>query len=207
MNYWKHKNYFLLNCTDIDVNFDYTIMKDFYLWFIKTPIQLFDFNYNQQLTFEWESITIFIQKNKIEKINLLKASTGSYLFIPLDIIGSISCLGLREILSLNDTNKQFADLSFQHQFDNNGLIIPMRYSNRISIELGDDDSNRLNQYIDIYRIFKEKHLEPTIKNLSIIFEIKKHFLMIFVVLNLDTLIITQQKCESIQCQGFWIVQT
>ena len=169
------KSLFLLNCADIDVNFDNKIVKDFYLRFIKTPIQLFDFNYNQQLTFELESIKIFIQKNKIKKINLLKANTGNFLFIPLDTIGSIYCSGLKEILRLNDTNKQFADLGFQHQFDNNGLIIHMRYSNRIFIELGDDDSNRLNQYIDIYRIFKEKHLEPTIKNLNIIFEIIKTF--------------------------------
>ena len=139
------KTFLLLNCTDIDVNFDNTIVKDFYLRFIKTPIQLFDFNYNQQLTFEWKSIKIFIQKNKIEKINLLKTNKRNFLFIPSDTISSISCSGFREILSADDTNKQFADFDFQHQLDTDGFIVPMRYSSKISIKLDGNNLDYLNR--------------------------------------------------------------
>ena len=144
-NFENIKTFFLLNCTDIDVNFDNTIVKDFYLWFIKIPIQFLDANSEQRLTFEWESITIFIQKNKIEKINLLKTNKRNFLFIPSDTISSISCSGFREILSADNINKQFASLWFEHQLDTDGFIVPMRYSSRISIKLDGNNLDYLNR--------------------------------------------------------------
>ena len=49
----------------------------------------------------------------------------------------------------------------------------MRYSNKIFIELGDDDLDCLNQYKNISKIFKEKQIKPIIKNLNSLLKIKK----------------------------------
>ena len=66
----------------------------------------------------------------------------------------------------------FANLSVKNQFENTGLIISMGYSNRIFIELGDDDLDYLNQYKDMNQIFKEIHIELTINSLDRLLEIK-----------------------------------
>ena len=177
------KDLALLNCTNVDLQFSVIRETNIYFWFINTPIQLFDSQSAWISTFQWESIKIFLEKHEdkfeeedekygIKKVKLLKANTGNFLFIPLDSISSLSISRFREILSVDDINKQFADLRVQHQFKENGLIIPMGYSNRIFIDLN-DDLDYLNEYKDINTIFKENHIELTIKSLGRLLEIKK----------------------------------
>ena len=177
------KDLTLLNCANVDLNFYFMIKINIYLLFINTPIQLFDSKSDQIFTFQWESIKIFLERHEnkfiyktkktgIEEVKLLKTNTGNFLFIPLDSISSLSISRFREILSVDDINKQFADLRVQHQFKENGLIIPMGYSNRIFIDLN-DDLDYLNEYKDINTIFKENHIEITIKSLGRLLEIKK----------------------------------
>ena len=174
----------LLNCTNFDTNFDTTIKIDCYIWFKNTPIQLFDSNSGQMFIFEWESIKINIannefddeyelKKNSIGKVKLLKTNTGNFLFIPLNTIRQIEYLGFREISRADDFKKQFADLGVQHQFKEDGLIIPMGYSNRIFIKHDDDDLDYLKQYKDIYKAFKEKQIELTINDLGRLHKISK----------------------------------
>ena len=91
----------------------------------------------------------------------------------MDIIGNLSYSRFREILSVDVINKQFADLRVQHQFKENGLIIPMGYSNRIFIYLKDKNLNYLNQYKDINKIFNEKQIELIINNFGRLLEIKQ----------------------------------
>ena len=178
------KDLTFLNCANVDLIFCYMIKTDIYLLFINTPIQLFDSKSARISTFQWESIKIFLEKqgNKfkeedekygIKKVKLFKTNTGNFLFIPLDTISSLSCSKFREILSVDDINKQFAALRVQHQFKENGLIIPMGYSNRVFIDLKDDDLDYLNEYKDINTIFKENHIELTIKSLGRLLEIKQ----------------------------------
>ena len=163
----------LLNCTIIDAFYSSSLWMIYSnIWFINTPIQLFDSKSYQSMTFEWESIKISIEKNKIENVKLLKTKTGNFIFIPFDIIYHISYLGFRKILSEVDISKLFANLSVKNQFENTGLIISMGYSNRIFIELGDDDLDYLNQYKDMNQIFKEIHIELTINSLDRLLEIK-----------------------------------
>ena len=121
----------------------------FEIWFINTPIHLIDFNSEQRLAFEWESIKFFIKINKIKDVNLLKTNSGNFLFIPLNTISRILCSGFREISSEQDINKKFAKLDAQHQFKDDGFVVPMRYSNRIFINLDDKDLNFLSQIKDI----------------------------------------------------------
>ena len=171
----------MLNWANVDIDFGVTINEDIYFWFVNTPIQLFDSNSDQMFIFEWESIRIFIEKddkdefeiNGIEEVKLLKTNTGNFLFIPLDTIHQIEYLGFREISRADNINKQFADLCVQHQFKEDRLIIPMGYSNRIFIQLEDENLDYLNQCKDIYKIFKEKQIEPTIRSLGTLLEIKK----------------------------------
>ena len=131
------------------------------------------------LTFESELINLsFIEedgyeKNRIEEVKLLKANNGNFLFIPLDTILYISCSGFKEILNVDDISKQFADLSVQYQLQDSGLIIPMGYSNKMFIKIDDDNLDSLNQYKDIYQMFKEKHIELKISNFRRLLEIKK----------------------------------
>ena len=125
------------------------------------------------LTFEWKSIKIFIMENKIKKLKLIKTCTDYYLIIPLETIGRIIYSGFREILNSYDINKQFDYLSAQHQFNTDEFIVPIGYSNRINIELYDASLNYLTQMDDIFRIFKEKHINLTINNLSKLHEINK----------------------------------
>ena len=183
----KIKALTLLNCENIYLNFCYKIKANIYFWFINTPIQLFDSKSDQIFTFEWESIKIFIEKyeyeedeykyedekNGIEEVKFLNTSTGNFLFIPLDTIGSLSYLRFREILSKDDISKQFADLRVQHQFKENGLIIPMGYSNLIFIGLNDKNLDYLNQYKDINKIFNHKQIELIINNFGRLLEIKQ----------------------------------
>ena len=173
----------LLNWANINLNFGISIKINIYLWFVNTPIQLFDSQSEQMLTFEWESIKILIEKddfekdedekNGIEEVKLFKTKTGNFLFIPLATIYHISCSGFREILREDDINEQFVDLGVHLQFKVNGLIIPMGYSNRIFIMLDDYRLDYLNIYKDINKIFKEKHIELKIGNLYRLLEIKK----------------------------------
>ena len=174
----------LINCANFNTKFDTKIKIDCYILFENTPIQLFDSNSGQMFIFEWESIKIFIEinefddeyelkKNSIGKVKLLKTNTGNFLFIPLNTILQIQYLGFREILKADDINKQFADLGVQHQLKENGLIIPMGYSNRIFIDLNDTNLDYLNQYKNIYKIFKEKQIELTINDLGRLLEISK----------------------------------
>ena len=180
------KSLSLLNYENVDLNVCFMIKANIYFWFINTPIQHFDSKSGQIFTFQWESIKIFIEKyedeesvsyedekNGIEKVKLLKTNSGNFLFIPLDIIGNLSYSRFREILNVDDINKQFSDLRVQHQFKENGLIIPMGYSNRIFIYLKDKNLNYLNQYKDINKIFNEKQIELIINNFGRLLEIKQ----------------------------------
>ena len=81
----------------------------------------------------------------MENINLLKTNKRNFLFIPSDKIISISCSGFREILSADYINKQFANLSVQHEFEDSGLIIPIEYSNKMFAELDEYELGILNQ--------------------------------------------------------------
>ena len=174
INFENIKTFILFNCMKIEANaWCYKDIENSYLWFIKNPIQLFDSKSDQRLTFEWESIKFFIFKNKIEKIKPFKTNTGNFLFIPLDVFWQISCSGFREILSVDDINKQFGDLDFQHQFKDNGFIIPAGYSNRIFVNLNDADLDCLSQYKDIIQLFKDKKIDLTIENLGILLETNK----------------------------------
>ena len=174
----------LLNCANVDINFGVLINENIYFWFENTPIKLFNSNSNQMFIFEWQSIKIFIEiskfadeyddeKNGIEEVKLLKTNTGNFLFIPLNTILQIEYLGFKEILKTVNINKQFSDLGVQHKFKENGLIIPMGYSNKIFIWLYDDNLYYLNQCKDIYKIFKEKQIKLTIKSLDRFFEINE----------------------------------
>ena len=182
----------LFNSTNIDVNFKDNIMKGFSFWFVKTPIQLFDFDHNQSLAFEWESIEIFIEKDKIENVKLFKTNNSNFLFIPLDTIGGISCSGFREIFSSNEIIKQFADLGAQHKFEDSGLIVPTRYSKRIFILLDESELDFLKQIKYINKIFKEKDIKLATWRFESWLEIKKKsFLKIFIVLIFITLIMVE----------------
>ena len=174
INFENIKTFILLNCMKIEANtWCYKDIENSYLWFIKTPIQLFDSISMQRLVFKWESIKFFIFKNKIEKIKLFKTNTGNFLFIPLDVIWKITCSRFREILSVDDINKQFADFNFQLQFKDDGFIIHVGYSNRIFINLNDSYLDYLNQYKDIIQIFKDKQIDLTIENLGRLLETNK----------------------------------
>ena len=108
INFENIKTLVLLNCRKIEVNArNYKFIINSYLWFIQTPIQLFDSKSEQRMTFQWESIKFFIFKYKITGIKLLKTKTGNFLFIPFDTIWQISCSGFREILNADEINKQF----------------------------------------------------------------------------------------------------
>ena len=178
MNCWKHQITFFVKLSKYDINFDITIKINIYLWFKSTLIQLFDFNSYQMFTFEWESIKFLIDKyefieNWIEEVRLLKTNTGNFLFIPLSIIKYISYSRFREVLNVDDINKQFADLGVQHKFKQSGLIIPMSYSSKIFIKHEDDDLYYLNQCKDICQVFKEKQIELKIWNLDRLLKINK----------------------------------
>ena len=163
----------LLNWTNIDAYFSQKEILNLNFWFIKTPIQLFDSQSGRMWTYKWESIKFFIEKDKIEKIKLLKVHTENFLFIPLDTIARILCSGFSEISSAEDINKKFAD--FDHQFDIDGFVVPMEYFNKIFFELDYFNLEVLNQYKNINNIFKEKHIGITIGNLGRLLEINKLF--------------------------------
>ena len=91
----------------------------------------------------------------------------------MDSIKRISYLGFTEILCSNHTKKEFADLGAQHQSNTDGFIVPMRFSNRVFIELGDVELDYLNQMKDINQTFNEKHIELNIKSLGRLHEINK----------------------------------
>ena len=209
----------LLNWANVEINFGIMINEDIYLWFENTPIRLYDFNSDQMFIFEWQSIKIFIEineyydeyddeKNGIEEVKLLKTNTGNFLFIPMDTIHQIEYLGFREISRADDINKQFTDLSVQNQLKENGLIIPMGYSNRIFIKLEDKNLDYLNQYKDIYKIFKEKQIEPTIRSLGRLLEINESFPDNFTRINFeycnrDRLIIDEYSISEIMDDLDW----
>ena len=142
----------LVNCTNINIKFNIKTMLSFHFWFINTPILLVDSNSDQRRTYEWESIKFIIFQNKIKNLKLIKANNENFLFIKLDTIKYILFSGFREILSAYDVNKQFPKLVVKHQFKGNGFVVPMRYSNKIFIELGDDDLDHFYQIKDIYKI-------------------------------------------------------
>ena len=206
----------LLNCANVDINFGDSTNEDIYLWFANTPIQHFDSNSDQMFIFEWESIKIFIErrfksefeKNGIEKVKLLKTNTDNFLFIPLNTIHRIDYLGFREILKIVNINKQFADLGVQHQLKENGLIIPMGYSNRIFIWLYDNNLCYLNQYKDIYKVFKEKQIELKINKLDRLLKINELFPDDFTRINFeyynqDKLIIEEYSISEIMDDLDW----
>ena len=166
----------LINCISIDAFFNnFLWMTNSYLWFRNTPIQLLDSKFYQMLTFEWESIKFFVENDQIEKIILLKTNSDNFLFIPLDIVKCISCSGFREILSADDINKQFADLGFELQFKEDGFVVPMEYSNRIIVNFDDSGLDYLNQFKDINKVFKAKHIKLRIENWDRLLEINKLF--------------------------------
>ena len=186
----------LINWANVNLRFSYYNNENISFWFVNTPIQLYDSNSDQMLTFEWESIKFsFIEKyvsvelyinwegesnenefkeNKIEEVKLLKTNTGNFLFIPLDTIGSISYSRLWEISRADDISKQFADLYIEHRFYDDGFVVPLRYSNKILIKPNDEElGNCLNQCKYIHHIFKQKHWEIKIKSLDRLPEINK----------------------------------
>ena len=164
----------LLNCINIDTCFiNYLSNMHSHIWFINTPIQLFDSFSDQRLTFEWESIKFFIESNKIESVKLLNINTGKLLFIPLNTIGRIVYSGFKEILSENYINKQFSDLDVEHQFDTNGFILPVWYLYKTFIKLDDNELRFLNQFKDIIQISKEKYIKLSICNLDKLLKINK----------------------------------
>ena len=133
----------LLNWINIDAHFGRKEILKFNLWFIKTPIQLFDSQSGQMWTYKWESLKFLIGKNDIKKVKLLKAHTENFLFIPLDTIGQILCSGFNEISNAEEINKKFAD--FDNQFDIDGFVVPMGYFNKIFSELDYLELKVLNQ--------------------------------------------------------------
>ena len=150
----------LLNWTNVDLRYsDNKINEDIYLWFINTPIKLFDSNSDQLFIFEWESINFIFEKDELKKnifenngfdhVELFKTNTSNFLFIPLSIIGSLSYSRFREILNVDDINKQFDDMGFKHEFNTNGLVVPMGYSNGKFNELYDADTDWLSQIKNI----------------------------------------------------------
>ena len=164
----------LLNCTNIEakVKCNRNIISS-YLWFIKTPIQLFDFKSDQRQTFEWESIKFYICKNKINKVKLVKANTGNYLFIPLYTIRRFFSSGFREIRSADNISQQFAEMEFEHEINTDWFIVPLWYSNRASINISYIYLDCLTQIVYIYRTFKQKHIQITTGNLGWLLKIKK----------------------------------
>ena len=198
----------LLNWMNILAKFDYIFTTNSYFWFENTPIQLFDSQSSQMLAFEWKSIKFFIEESKTKKIKLLKTCTDYYLIIPLKTIGRIMYSGFREILSTHDINKQFAYLSAQYQFDTDEFIVPMRYSNRIFIEFNDVYLDYLTQMGDIFRIFKEKHINLTIKSLNKLLEINQLLPDDFLCINFtyhdpDTLKIAEDSISEIIDNPDW----
>ena len=208
----------LINCANVYLeNYGISININIYLWFENTPIQLFDSDSDQMFIFEWESIKILIEKDededefekdRIEEVKLLKTNTDNFLFIPLDTIHQIEFLGFREISRADDINRQFADLDVQHQFKENGLIIPIGYSNRIFIQLYDGKLDYLNKYKDIYKIFKEKQIELKINKLDRLLKINESFPDDFTRINFeyynhDKLIIEEYSISEIMDDLDW----
>ena len=76
-------------------------------------------------------------------------------------------------LNYYNINKQFVDLGVKHKFKDDGLIIPMVYSNRIFFKLDYFQLELLNQFKDINQAFKEKHNELKVKNLGRLLEINQ----------------------------------
>ena len=140
----------LLNWADIGSVFERK--KNIEFSFKNTPIKLFDFQSDQMLTFEWESIKFFIQKSNIAKIKLFNKRNSNLLFIPLKLIDSIFYSGFTEILSTTDIKEKSADLGFKHHVNIDGFVVPMGYSNRISVELSDSELDFLNQIKHILNI-------------------------------------------------------
>ena len=85
----------------------------------------------------------------------------------------ISSSRFKEILSSHNIKKQLSDLGFEHKFNTDWLFVPLGCSNRLFIDFGNDNLDYLNQYKDIIKIFKEKHIELTINNFGRLIEIKK----------------------------------
>ena len=163
----------LLNYTNIDVELGYQSYTNSYLWFINTPVQLFDTNSSQRLIIEWQSIKFFIKKNLIKNVKLFKSNNANFLFIPLDIIYRILYSGFKKVFNVDNINKQFVDLGDKHQFNTDGFIVPMRYSDRVFVNLADYGLNFLNQIKDIRKIFNEKHIELTIAYLWNLLQINR----------------------------------
>ena len=186
----------LLNCTNIDVKFSCEESKDFFLWFLSTPLQLFNSKSNQRRTFEWEYIKFFIENDQFEDVKLFKTNTGNFLFIPLITIKCILYSGFRKISSANYINKQFADLYVQHHFKDDGFVVPIGYLNKIIVDLDDPELDYLNQFKDINQIFKWKHIELTIGNLGRLLEINKLLPEDFLVSILNTVMDTQKRLQS-----------
>ena len=164
----------LINCINIDAFFNnFLWMTNSYLWFRNTPIQLFDSKLYQMMTYEWELIKMFINKNKIKDVKLFKTNSENFLFIPLNIIKCISYSGFREKLNAHNINKQFADLGFELQFKEDGFVVPMGYSNKIIINFDDFELDYLNKFKDISKVFKEKHIKLRIENWDRLLEMNK----------------------------------
>ena len=80
---------------------------------------------------------------------MLKTNSDNFLFIPLNTINRILYSGFREISSEQDINKQFADLDAEHQFKDNGFIIPAGYSRKIFIYYREGELDCMNRIKDI----------------------------------------------------------
>ena len=69
--------------------------------------------------------------------------------------------------------KSTSNLDFQHQFKDYSFIVPIGYLNKTFVKLNDVDLDCLNQYKNIIRIFKEKHIDLKIFSLDRLLEINK----------------------------------
>ena len=161
----------MLNCPNINANNSF--MSNSYLLFLDTPIQLFKPYTNWKLSFQWESIELFIEVDKMAKIILFKTDAGTFLFIPTKIVKEIIICGKRKIPCERDIAEQLADLHIKPRFKSDGLIVPIEYSKRIFIRLDDCELHCLNQIKYIYQVFKEKHIELEIKKFDKLLKINK----------------------------------
>ena len=75
----------LLSWANIEVGFN-KINSDFELLFSNAPIQFFDSNSDQRLSFEWESIKFYICLKYFESVILLQDSTMNYILVPWEAI-------------------------------------------------------------------------------------------------------------------------
>ena len=158
-----------LNCPNINAYDSFKSRS--HLLFLDTSIQLFG---SFKLSFQWESIELFIEIDKLAKIRLCNTDADDdFLFIPTKIVKEIIIRGKGKISGEQDIAEQLADLHIKPRFKSDGLIVPIEYSKRIFIRLDDYELDYLNQIKYIYQVFKEKHIVLEIKKFDKLLKINK----------------------------------